>query len=69
MTTTRHKTILEVDAGPAVRQVQGLGQTLERAFDPGMIEGFERSLERLDRTITRLIGSLDKMDKAKGGGG
>jgi len=33
---------------------------MERAFDPTIVEGFERSLERLDRTLNHLVTTLEK---------
>ena len=73
MTVTRHKTILEI--GVDDREVQGLSQTMERAFDPAMVEGFTRSIERLERTLEKLTKSVDKLAKSqedddrRGGGG
>ena len=55
---TRHRTVVEVAVED--RQVRGLGQTMERAFDPTIVEGFERSLERLDRTLNHLVTTLEK---------
>lgn len=74
MAESRHRTTIQVDVDD--RAVRKLGQEIERAIDPRLLDAFTRSIERSNRAIDRLTRATermarvsDKLARASMGGG
>lgn len=64
---TRHRTVVSIEVDAA--DIKNAGEDISRAFDPKTIDAFEKSIERMTRSLTQLAAQTAKVQKLGGGGG
>ena len=64
---TRHRTVVSIEVDAA--DIKNAGEDISRAFDPKTIDAFEKSIERMTRSLTQLAAQTAKVQKLGGAGG